>query len=137
MLLVIFGAGASFDSAQPERAQQWRPPLAADLVSDRFNVIAAGLPESQPIIDLVRRRIKADQTADRAPSLEAELARIVEESQGSEHRRRQLVAFRFYLRRVICDAIGDWLQLTFDFTYYLTLLNKLYQWQRTTQNRIL
>jgi hypothetical protein len=51
-LLVIFGAGASFDSADRELLYQTRglqpPPLAKDLVADRFNGIAASLPNSLP-----------------------------------------------------------------------------------------
>jgi hypothetical protein len=76
MLLVIFGAGASFDSADRLRLFQsgglQPPPLAKELVGGRFNSIAASLPNSLPVIDRLRRRMGTDPTA----GLESELARL-------------------------------------------------------------
>ena len=133
MLLVIFGAGASYDSADRERLRVTRgllpPPLARDLVDERFNNIAAQLPNSLPIIDRLRHRMGRDPAAF---SLESELAKITEASLESAERRQQLAAFRFYLHRVIRQSVGEWMEATSGFTRYLTLLNYIHDWHRQT-----
>jgi hypothetical protein len=137
MLLVIFGAGASYDSANRtllDRAAlpATPPPLAKDLVSHHFGHIAADLSASRPIIDRLRLRMGTEPAA----SLETELALLAEASATSPERRQQLVAFRFYLHRVIQDTITDWLRVTDGFTHYLTLLNRLFDWHKQTRKRI-
>jgi hypothetical protein len=131
MLLVIFGAGASFDSWTPDSIE--RPPLAQDLVSHRFDRTSRNLPESQVIIDWLRRHMSPGEPT----SLEEALARLIEESKDSELRRRQLIAFRFYLRRIICQAIGDWDEANHGYTRYLPLLSYLYSWGRKTSTPVL
>lgn len=128
MLLVIFGAGASYDSAQPFTLGDRPPPLAKDLASDRFNGIAAEYPASKPIIDRLRTRMVADETR----SLETELARLVSHSGDRPERREQLIAFRFYLQQVIRDTTEHWFNERAGFTYYLTLINRLFDEQEQT-----
>jgi hypothetical protein len=130
MLLVIFGAGASFDSATYARGKEdtHRPPLAKDLVSRQFDDIAAQIPSSRPVIDRLRERMA---TAEPEP-LEAALATLAAESGNSAERRQQLIAFRFFLHRVIEETVGTWMELTAGFTHYLRLMNALFDWQHTT-----
>src|ERR1700674_4535941 len=113
VLLVIFGAGASFDSANtdvryvPAGERQvpgfgvLPPPLAKDIVSHQFDDIAARTTGSRPVIDRLRRRMGSDTTA----SLETELARLYEKPGASPNRRQQLVTFRFYLLQVIMRTL--------------------------------
>jgi hypothetical protein len=130
MLLVIFGAGASFDCGLP--LQPLRIPLAADLVAPSFGSIAMDIPASRPIIDRLRYRM----TAGRAGSLETELASLSEQANSSPERRQQLIAFRFYLLEVIRSTAERWLNNAFGFSHYLTFLNYLYDWHRRTGSTI-
>lgn len=122
MLLVIFGAGASYDCADVQR----RPPLAKDLVDPAFDSVAARFPECRAIVDRLRERM------DGATSLELELAELATESRSRPERRRQLAAFRFYVRNVIEDVTIDLLRTTSGYTRYLRLMNFLYDWHRTS-----
>jgi hypothetical protein len=61
MLLVIFGAGASYDCGMP--VQPLRIPLAADLVASTFGGIAMDIPASRPIVDRLRYRMTGDAQA--------------------------------------------------------------------------
>jgi hypothetical protein len=131
VLLVIFGAGASYDSADPHSSVQ-SLPLTKDLVGPRFGEIAMDLPASRPIIDRLRARMASDPTV----SLETELAKLVDASADAPERRAQLIAFRFYLQRVIEDATTQWMRATRGFTRYLTLLNHLYDWHRATNTPV-
>ena len=131
MLLVIFGAGASYDSSPevPGRRRSLPPPLAKDLVGRHFDPFTGERQMSRPIIALLRRAMNGNDPT----SLETELARISEEAAGSAEIRRQLMAFRFYLHALIEHTVGDWLTYTQGFTYYLDLLNYIFAWQRTTK----
>ncbi|WP_249011259.1 hypothetical protein [Conexibacter sp. DBS9H8] len=133
MLLVIFGAGASFDSADvpqmPVRPWLRPPPLAKELADKRFNEIAAELPNCLPIIDRLRHRMADNPDAF---SLETELAKLTEASIDSAERRQQLAAFQIYLHRVVAKASNEWMNATAGLTRYLTLLNYIYDWHCQT-----
>jgi len=128
MLLVIFGAGASHDSADQYVLGELPPPLAKDLVADRFSDIAAAFPSSQPVIARLRSRM-SDGTA----SLEKELAELAERSKDQPERREQLMIFRYYLQRVIARSVGEWMTKHNNFTRYLDLVNELYDRQQAGQ----
>lgn len=104
-LLVIFGAGASYDSYGLRDGIRQPPPLAKDLVDRRFDEITRELPASRPVIDRLRERMEAGEPS----SLEVELARFAESGNQSVVRRQQLMAFRYYLHRAIEDTTQDWL----------------------------
>ena len=134
MLLVIFGAGATYDSWIPAVAgdEQHRPPLAAQLVNRRFDPIADRFPASRPVIDRLREKM-----SDRggSTSLEEALAEI--SSSGHMIRKQQLTAFRFYLQAVITESVQDWNGLAHGQTHYLRLLNHLLDWHLRTGERVL
>lgn len=134
LLLVIFGAGASYDSSGPvpREPKSLAPPLAKDLLERHFDPFAVSLPASRPIINRLRSRMSQGNPT----SLEVELARFIEEAAGSPEFRQQLVAFRFYLHRVIEHTVSDWLAYTGGFTHYLTLLGRLYEWHLATRSRV-
>jgi hypothetical protein len=121
MLMIIFGARASYDSAESSP----RLPLTKNLLSRDWRNVAAEYPASTAVIDFVEQALTADSTT----LLEDALATFAALAQNSVERQKQLVAFRFYLCRVIQRATGTWLQNTNGFTHYLTLFNYLLDWQ--------
>jgi hypothetical protein len=138
-LVVIFGAGASFDSADTDWTYDGAdlpahavlpPPLAAHLVSPLFDHTAAEFPVCRPIIDRLRRRIGPNEPG----SLEQELAALYEDT--SPARRQQLMGFRFYLHKVISDTTDKWVRDTNGFTRYVSLLDEICVWQRTAEARV-
>jgi len=129
MLLVIFGAGASYDSADARFGgivPSQPPPLAAGLVGRRFDRLSADLPLCQPIIERLRSRMNED---DATTSLELELAAIMAAAQESPIRRQQLAAFRFHLYRLISTTTSTWLDELNGYTNYVALLNSILDWQ--------
>src|SRR5687767_1755787 len=100
MLMVLFGAGASFGSVDENRCKRpyahyplYRPPLAAELFSDRqpFNETMANYPNATPIIaDL---RVLAEGI-----KVEQELENYEKQAETLPSRNIELAAVRFYLR---------------------------------------
>src|SRR3989442_13743501 len=108
MLMVIFGAGASFDSvpSRPPGAYsslEHRLPLAADLFADRplFADAMTRFPDFVPLVPSLRN--PPDNL-----SLEGFLQRLQRESDEYEARYRQLAAIRFYLHYVIWECQLGW-----------------------------
>jgi hypothetical protein len=127
MLMVIFGAGASYDSAPDQGIR--RPPLAAELTE--YPSVAATYPASRAVIDYLDRAAENGST-----SLEAGLAAFAELAERSTDRMMQLTAFRFYLCEVIQNATRAWLDATHGRTYYLALFNYLLEWQERSKEPI-
>jgi hypothetical protein len=133
MLMVIFGAGASYDSASdyPPNVDhdEARPPLANELFDNRsmFRSVLAQFWECQP---LVSRLHHPD------PSLEAHLE--LAQSQAEEHpiRHQQLAAIRFYLREIIWRVEGQWANKHRGVTNHKTLLDDLERWRRHRKEEI-
>jgi hypothetical protein len=136
MLMVIFGAGASYDSdarrpvSGPQNAS--RPPLTEHLIDERHRGIANEYPASISVIDYVEQNL-ADDTPS---SLETILAQYAARADNSSACRQALVAFRFYLCRLITNASDQWLRETHGLTIYLSLLNQLLEWQETSGERV-
>ena len=144
MLLIIVGAGASYDSdwrRPPDRESQQRmagvvsghfparrPPLAKDLFDeDRFGKYVASFPPSQGLMDRLRKA---------APAVEQELERIRDEGRQQEHIPRQLLAVRYYLRDLIEEAVKKWNEAMPDkMTNFTRLMTQLEPWrqQRTRE----
>ena len=135
MLLVIFGAGASYDSApdfappQPQAGQQnfgppptppnprefWRPPLTSQLFLDsngEFGGIVRNYPKLLPILPHLRR-----PSSDR--SVEEELEAWQAEASGDPERKRQLFSIRYYLHDLLLKVSTEWLKQTSDVTNYV------------------
>lgn len=129
MLLVILGAGASYDSLFPERDGAWRPPLANDLFAPRF-------------YDLLRRRPGAVVIAERVISMRARGSTIEEalsELQGEVNdplRARQILETQFYLQHLLWDCTGHWGPTDAGMTNYLTLINDIEGWRRSMGGRV-
>ena len=127
MILVIFGAGASYDSVPalpPEKYKREnldsRLPLAKELFLD-IGPFAEGLSrfeDCHPIVPYLRN-VPEDQT------LEQVLENLQTEAEKDPVRKRQLAAVQFYLHYVIWECERKWSNRAGKITNYLTLLDQL------------
>ncbi|MGA9286407.1 MAG: hypothetical protein WBV85_13305 [Solirubrobacteraceae bacterium] len=136
MLMVIFGAGASYDSdaKRPVNGTQRgsRLPLTEHLIDEQYRPIANEYPASISVIDYVQQNL-----ADGTPtSLEIILAQYAARADNSFACRQALTAFRFYLCSLITNATVEWLRETHGLTIYLSLLNLLLEWQESSGERV-
>ncbi len=126
MLMVIFGAGASFDSDPNDPADGLskagpRIPMARDLFWSGYGPYAARFPACQGLL----RRLRAA-----APAVEAELERIRIEGRERTFLLRELEAVRYYLQALIEAAEKTWLErLTDHVTTYTLLLQEIEEWR--------
>lgn len=141
MLMVIFGAGASFDSAQAwptntlsnvqnERGLAWRPPLANDLFLDphgQFSGLVTRYRQMIPILPILRGR--------RDISVEEVLESLQAEGNEYVERQRQLMAVRFYLRDLLHGCSTQWLHHTDSITNYTAIVDQILRWHKS-DNRI-
>jgi hypothetical protein len=136
LLLVIFGAGASYDSAAhawPREATPrhlvhllpYRPPLADQLFESRllFDSIMTRYPQCHGVVPGLRKR--ADSR-----SVEAALTELESQSGEYPERRTQLAALRYYLRDLLWECQAGWAQLTGGVTNYKALLDHVERWRR-------
>src|SRR5690349_8813311 len=115
MLTIIFGAGASFDSAPSIEIMaskgSRRPPLANQLFEDR-DLFADQLDRFLQCRPLVPRLRHLEEDV----SIEQELERLqMERGEGDRQditRARQLAAVRFYIQSVIYQCSTLWLNET-------------------------
>ena len=137
MLMVVFGAGASYDSSMdydPSSAdpiptldeyihlRTIRPPMASQLFELRktFAIAAQSLPKCQiPISKL--RNLPPDV------SIEQKLEKIREEASNYAEGRRELVSIRFYLQWIISECQRQWNDVIKSQTNYRVLLGLIDQ----------
>ena len=129
MLLVVFGAGASFDSVPsrppglgPHFNEEYRPPLANFLFDERstFREALERFPACQTIVPYLR------PASDGAPlNVERVLTELDEEASQYAERHRQLAAVRFYLRYGLRHCQQHWLTGAAGVTNYKTLLDQI------------
>lgn len=118
MLLVVVGAGASFDNG----VNTGTMPLVGGLFDGRaFNRDALSeFHEAQPIVNRLRLAIeKGENTAEEL------LAKINDEAKVDLQRQKQLIALRLYLRRTIFCANKEIIAQGGGITAYTTLITKL------------
>src|ERR1035437_6504657 len=125
MLMIIFGAGASYDSVPalpPSISNRDRPPLADQLFETRpeFTEAMARFPKCQPIIPYLQ--------ATGTP-VERELERLQTEAQGYPEGLQQLAAIRYYLHSMLWDLELRWNKVAQGVTNYKTLLDQIQRWQ--------
>jgi len=146
MLMVIFGAGASYDSSpefsppQPQAIQQnfgpppappnprefWRPPLAAKLFQDpngAYGDIVANPSYRKllPILPRLRRPLSGSVEQE----LETLLGEANAEANSDSERKRQFFAVRYYLHDLLLKVSEEWLKHTSGVTNYATLLDQI------------
>ena len=132
-LLVILGAGASFDAVS-DLSLDRRPPLTNGLVSDS-NLTRAVLqkyPRATPVYDYLNREIKGSSWGDKAQSLEGSLRRYQSLAHANPLVTSHMSAFRFYLRDLLFDASKNVVQQRSRVTNFVTLARECVQWSRET-----
>jgi hypothetical protein len=128
MLMVVFGAGASYDVRfRPSIQQPSDPviPLAAQLFDPVYGRFAVEFPACQPLL----RRLRAAGS-----DVEQELEAIRTEAARQTFLARQLEAVRYYLAALIEDAEGRCLRsLPDQVTNYIDLLEDIEDWRVRTR----
>ncbi len=122
--MVIFGAGASYDSSPdfPNAIQQYpeaRLPLADQLfeLRDNFAEALKRYEECHGIIPHLRDK--------RSGSVEQVLEKLRNEIPEKARRTAQLIAIQFYLRDIIRDSQNLWVNRTRGITNYTALLEQV------------
>ena len=123
--MVVFGAGASYDSFSeypPESgaAMDQRPPLANQLFELRFANTIDQFPQCGPIIPYLR-----PQGGNPVPNVEQVLEKYQKQAIGDPERNTQLAAIRYYLQTTLRNCQSQWKQITHGVTNYTTLLDHI------------
>jgi len=130
MLMVIFGAGASYDSVEAVRPNvgtardyQDRPPLADELFQDRprFTEMMTRYRDCVPLIPRLRTR-------EGGVSVEEMLGRLYDAAPTHGARYRQFAAIRFYLHAMMWVCQLRWRDTSKGITNHVTLLDLIDQW---------
>jgi len=131
MLMVVFGAGASYDSV-PSRRQhaKWpilsRPPLANELFADRplFVEMLERFPACQPIVPYL-------QNLQPTQSVEGLLEELQAATATYPRGTIQLAAVRYYLQSMLGRCESDWeREAARGITNYKTLLDQIERFRR-------
>ena len=128
MLMVVFGAGASYDSIPalaPKKqvpgsaAGFYRPPLSGELFANRepFSTVLANYPQCHPIVPFLRN---LDKT-----SVEEVFEELQEEALRYPARIQQLAAVRYYLHHLLWVCDTTWSAQSLGITNYRTLLDEI------------
>lgn len=127
MILIIFGAGASFDSLPsrppslfPRDTMPDRMPLASELFLDEgiFQKALARFPRCKPIVPYL-------QNPSSRSNIETTLEGLQAETETYPERIHQLAAVRYYLHYVIWECEQAWNKITSGVTNYVTLLDQV------------
>jgi hypothetical protein len=140
MLLVIFGAGASYDSLPPDvmddvtigDIQNYRPPLATELFSARpsFGAVLDKYPECAVLVGELRGSINSG-----AP-VEEELERLLERADEHPLLHRGLTALRFYLQEALWICGTKWREVSHGITNYGTFFLRLDEWRNRRDEQV-
>src|SRR6266480_2715480 len=123
MLMVVFGAGASFDSVHFRPVTEfttysypWRPPLANQLFDDRsyFNDAIDRFPPVESLAQRLRR-------LPNGTSLENQLDSLWADAPNYLPLRKQFAALRFYLQQVLWACGNNWHTEAHGVTNYVGL----------------
>ncbi len=127
MLMVIFGAGASYDSMPsrppsiyPRSAIESRPPLAEELFLDSgfFAEALSRFSDCHPIVPYL-------QNVPQGKTLEHTLETLRSEAKTDPTRKRQLAAVQYYLHFMLWECERHWNDVAGGITNYVTLLDQL------------
>jgi hypothetical protein len=130
VLLVIFGAGASYDSVahftpsansiEPD-VEQHRPPLANQLFDGRRTFVESmqRFPDFKPL---------ATQLRFGGP-VERQLAEFEEQAKTFPERYSQLAAIRYYLHDILWRCQKSWFTFHHGNTNYLSFIDAVERWR--------
>jgi hypothetical protein len=140
MLLVILGAGASFDSLPPDIRDQltirqlaeYRPPLAKELFDarDSFGVVLDKYPECAALVGELRSRVAG------GASIEEELEQLMTRAEKHPLLHRGLVALRFYLQETLWSCGTTWREFSHGITNYATFFLRLDEWRHQQDEQV-
>jgi hypothetical protein len=138
VLLVIFGAGASYDSVSSlddyglRRGQM--PPLANDLfAASRYSTgVLARYPEATPVVAHMRTVAGRGRRLD----VERELLLLSNEVSKYADRDRHLMGVRFYLRDRVAEAADRVRSATSGVTNYAALIDLVRRWSMRSLERV-
>jgi len=137
MLMVVFGAGASYDSVSKlpdynRLASTYRPPLASGLFSRRphFDAWISRYYACNAVINQL-------QSPPNGSSVESELEKLWTEREKNPRRYRQLAAVQFYLHSMIWECTEKWeREVARGVTNYKNLLDRIDSWRRQTNEKV-
>jgi hypothetical protein len=135
MLLIVFGAGASYDSVphlQPNKSvpEEDRPPLANQLFDNRPNFVEAmeRFGDCMDLVPLLRNSTLP---------IEKVLARLREQADTYPRRFQQLAAIQYYLRYMLFNCQSNWKQKRHrGITNYRTFVDEIERWRSRTNERV-
>jgi hypothetical protein len=139
MLVVILGAGASFDSVAPQYQptlpidQAWRPPVASDLFGARqwsFGPTMDGFPEARPLI------MRLAASVARGVPVEDAIQAETEAIGGTPYGARQLASLRFYLQAILWQAGVKWGAAAHHLTNYSALADEIERWREANDEGV-
>ena len=128
MLMVIIGAGASYDSSFDKllgTAAELRPPLADDLFHERYRQFRQDLPLSGILAELVPRPGRV---------VEEVLHRMQQQAETNPARTQQLAAVRFYLQELLSALPEQWLTHIGGITNFNALVDQIQNGRRASGN---
>lgn len=132
MLLVILGAGASYDSApsKPPLESRYRdlpnrPPLADQLFGDRpyFGQVMQKYPNCLDIAPRLRH-------LQDGVSIESVLQFLQSEATEYPGRLQQLTAVRYYLQEILTICPNQWIHESHSMFNHRTLLDDIRRWHK-------
>jgi len=133
MLMIILGAGASYDSyssrlPSTDSKDLGRPPLANELFGDRdyFNELLHKYGQCREILPQLRGQ----------PALEELLERLQEEAKTFLHGQQQLMAVKYYIRAAIECYEEQWRSIHRGATSHLALLNRIERWRKSKDRSV-
>jgi hypothetical protein len=146
MLLVILGAGASYDSVlhhpPPDRPfttttardqrfgayEEFRPPLANQLFDDRPLLVETiqTYPAFMPLVNLLRGDVRVEQ----------QLAKFEEQAKTYPERKRQMAAIKYYLHHMLWRSQSMWSNEHRGITNHLTFLDAIERWRYENEQQV-
>jgi hypothetical protein len=138
MLLVICGAGASYDSASRlppptpgnvERHWEERPPLANQLFDDNRTIFREAMDQFKDCKALV-------PFLRNSASVEKELAKVREQAKTFPLAGRELAAIQYYLHFALWDCQRKWAGLHGGITNYVTLVREIERWRHKFRQEV-
>jgi hypothetical protein len=135
VLLVVFGAGASFDSvpefpASGGKYMDVRPPLANNLFDTRaiFRLPMLRYPACKAVIPDLRDLGNV--------TVEQVLTTLQNHANDDPMARQQLAAIRYYLHDALLKCEQEWEQVHGGITNHKTLLNRIQRWRRESNEPV-
>jgi hypothetical protein len=138
MLVVIFGAGASYDSLDTDHMETvapvigWQPPLAAQLFALRpgtFGTVMDTFRTAQAAFMQLQRAVGRNEPVEDA------IERFMT-SNADALGQRQISAVLFYLQEIIWRSGQTWVNASFGQTNYAYLAQQIERWRIEHEERV-